>query len=509
MFRRRWSGLPADPVFVPDLKELGYFVNDIDEIRSIDNPDYYFKYYLTKNTRWNDRQRFAFNQAISKIILGRLTDNNNHNFTRLLLPLGIPPTSPHVPILTSPNLPTASRLILLFGESSQPLGVLAHRVIGGRGGVTKGSVLGLVGALKQLKSSATDPSPPGVLLANNGELWWWPEGEMGLTPTERHGVPMGSAVHYGRWHNEAVNEVEGNRSIAEHVKSVFETVVMNGELVNAQAKVDVIAVGDASDVVEGYLDDEEVWGRVGERVGSLAVLGGFYDAKGMKCEEFRRFMRERGRAYIIHHTPLDTPVAGPGGNPGASGFTNFGCPVYSAGEAQLTETMLIEAQPAILKWIQQVALEGDAYKNEEFEIFGEEGTGITTERPDSPWGAEIADAVDLETPDEKDADKKIKEMEKAADVKAKKSLEAIQKGAEEEIAKNVKETDAEVKTGVMLEVAAEKEIEKATEETEKAAEQKIEGKRPESKQAAKEDIEEKVKGIEAEAGAGAEARLMV
>lgn len=84
MFRRRWSGLPADPVFQPDFKELGYvlfstrssfwlsyiraeltccryFINEIDEIRSIENPDYYFKYFLSKNERWNERQRFAFN----------------------------------------------------------------------------------------------------------------------------------------------------------------------------------------------------------------------------------------------------------------------------------------------------------------------------------------------------------------------------------------------------------------------------------------------------------------
>jgi hypothetical protein len=38
-----------------------YFINDVDEIRSIEDPDYYFKYFLTKNDRWNERQRFAFN----------------------------------------------------------------------------------------------------------------------------------------------------------------------------------------------------------------------------------------------------------------------------------------------------------------------------------------------------------------------------------------------------------------------------------------------------------------
>jgi hypothetical protein len=49
--------------------------------------------------------------------------------------------------------------------------------------------------------------------------------------------------------------------------------------------------------------------------------------------------------------------------------------------------MLIEAQREVVSWIQQVALAGDAYKNEVFAVFGEEGTGVTTEELDSPWGA--------------------------------------------------------------------------------------------------------------------------
>ena len=78
MFRRNWAGLPKDASFPSDLKGLGfasqilrnrgavancnrYFVNDEDEIRSIENPDWYFKYFLNKNSRINDRQRFEFN----------------------------------------------------------------------------------------------------------------------------------------------------------------------------------------------------------------------------------------------------------------------------------------------------------------------------------------------------------------------------------------------------------------------------------------------------------------
>ncbi|KAK4102927.1 hypothetical protein N658DRAFT_551505 [Parathielavia hyrcaniae] len=383
MFRRRWSGLPADPVFPADLKELGYFINNIDEIRSIENQDYYFKYFISKNDRWNVRQRFAFNEAVANEILARI---KARGFNSVPLPLGTPPAHPHVPILTSPDLPAKTRVVLLFGESSQSLGVLAHRVIGGRGGITRGSVVGFVDALSKQQSSATDATPPGLVIANPGELWWWPEGGRGLTPSERHGVPMASAVHYGRYHDPKVNEVPGHRTVAEHVNGVFETVVMGG-LVNKEAKVDVIVIGDVATDVEGYLNDDAVWERVGGRLTTMVILGGSYNSKDFRCEGFKQFMKERARAYSIHHTQLDNPIAGAGGNPGAAGFTSFGCPVFSAGDSVVTETILIEAQPAVLNWIHQVALKGVTYKNVVLEIFGEEGTGITTEEVDSPWGA--------------------------------------------------------------------------------------------------------------------------
>lgn len=40
-------------------------MNDIDEIRSIEDPDSYFKYFLTKNERWNERQCFAMDGKAS------------------------------------------------------------------------------------------------------------------------------------------------------------------------------------------------------------------------------------------------------------------------------------------------------------------------------------------------------------------------------------------------------------------------------------------------------------
>ncbi|OBT51777.1 hypothetical protein VE04_06414, partial [Pseudogymnoascus sp. 24MN13] len=43
---------------VPGVKKAScYFVNDDDEIRSIENPKYYFKYFINRTERYNERQR--------------------------------------------------------------------------------------------------------------------------------------------------------------------------------------------------------------------------------------------------------------------------------------------------------------------------------------------------------------------------------------------------------------------------------------------------------------------
>lgn len=38
MFRLRAKGLPADPVFPPDLDKLGYYINGDDQIRNKQYP---------------------------------------------------------------------------------------------------------------------------------------------------------------------------------------------------------------------------------------------------------------------------------------------------------------------------------------------------------------------------------------------------------------------------------------------------------------------------------------
>ncbi|KAK1656269.1 Arb2 domain-containing protein [Colletotrichum phormii] len=365
MFRRRWDGLPKDPIFSSNLKDLGanihsYFVNDQDEIRNIKEPNYYFKYYLTKNGRVNDRQRFHFNEAIRDIVHGRL---EKEGLNKTLLPLGAEPTSPNVPIFTSPSLASASRVFIIFGEPSQDLGNLALRVVNGPGGINKGSMVSVVQEINRQRASPSDNGPPGILLANTGELWWWPEGNKALSPTSAMAVPRKSMVHHGRANNPKYHAIPKNESPEAHIAYVLNEVIPS--LLSPTARLDIIGIGLGADYATRELDTSETWSTLGHRINTLSLLGSTINVEELTHESFKEFLPRRARAYITDEAPALTPVAQPGGNPNTASFTQHGCTVYSSGEVYLVECMLITSHVSMLDWVQEVALAGADYRHPE------------------------------------------------------------------------------------------------------------------------------------------------
>ncbi|POS71472.1 hypothetical protein DHEL01_v210132 [Diaporthe helianthi] len=385
MFRRRWSGLPEDPSFPADLEELGYCVEPkSDEIRNAEDPKYYFHYFRSKNERHNDCQRFAFNTAVEKqLIHPRL---EALGLTKLALPLGTPTAKPHVPIFVSPGLSSKKRVVLIVGESEQELGVLAHRVIGGAGGVDKGSMVDIARAVltgDQSKDQSQNENPtdgstgtttntaaPGLVLANTGELWWWPEGGRGLTTRGAHSAPLRSAVHWGKYRHDYdpnnVKTVPRNESPAAHIRCVFEQVLGNTDLVAADAVVQVIGIGDGAAAVERVLD--ESWARWEARVGCLAMCGSGLDAKSVQDAGFKKFLREKARLYITCHEQAGALISGPDGNDKTVLFTGYGTYIFSSGERYYTELTLIKAKDMLLAWLEEVARAGAGYANPEVEV---------------------------------------------------------------------------------------------------------------------------------------------
>lgn len=61
MFRRLPNSLPKDFTFPADLDQLGYFVNENDQIRQKANPDQKYQYRINRNDRVNDVYKEAMN----------------------------------------------------------------------------------------------------------------------------------------------------------------------------------------------------------------------------------------------------------------------------------------------------------------------------------------------------------------------------------------------------------------------------------------------------------------
>ncbi|UKZ94983.1 uncharacterized protein TrAFT101_009833 [Trichoderma asperellum] len=356
MFRRLWSGLPSDASFPSDLEGLGYFVNDQDEIRSIENPDNYFKFFLDRNPRICARQRFEFNHAMESIIHERL---EGEGLQKLRLPLGASATEPHTPIFVTPDLKAASRIVVIFGQPTQDLGVLAGRVANGPGGIDEGSAIPVVRAVKSQKGSNGDDTSPGILLANMGQTCWWPEGQRATTVTANNAVPLPSLVHRGVQYMPALNDIPGNKDPEEHVKYVFHNVI--GSIASDKAAVDIIAIGESCEIVERFLDGEEAWNIWGRRISALVLLGPVYDSEGLKNEKFKNFLAKRARAYGLSHEPVGTPLAPPEGNLELC-IPSLGLPCLSSCEPMYVESIFIRARSHILSHLQEVALDAE-YEN--------------------------------------------------------------------------------------------------------------------------------------------------
>ncbi|CZT04850.1 uncharacterized protein RAG0_11155 [Rhynchosporium agropyri] len=356
MFRRLPSGLPKDPVYPTDLKGLGYFINDEDEIRSIENEKAYFKFFLTKNDRYNCVQRESMNEAIRNEVSSRLT---SLGLEKIRLPLGASANEPHLPIFVSKDLSTKKNIIILFYEHTQDLGIFAHRIIGGKGGINEGSAINLVGYIQSQAFSSENADCPGIVLANMGQLRWWRRGGKAVTQTTWLSLPQKSAVDPAYRFDEEKNTIPGNRSTAKHVNTIFNSVIE--ELAHPEAKLSLIGVSDGAVQISLFLNDSTNFEKWGKRIDAFASFASYFHGHEITNPAFRAWMTKRGRAYVQSEEPLGTFLAGP---EGAKKVHAYGAQVFSSGEPYYSECMLPKAGKPVVDWFREVAAD-PGYENPE------------------------------------------------------------------------------------------------------------------------------------------------
>ena len=184
--------------------------------------------------------------SLRKIVFDRLSALG---VNQVRLPLGASPTEPHIPILVSPNLATTNRVILIFGEASQDLGIWAYRVLGQQA-INKGCVVDLVKGLPQY-ANANSHQVPGIIVANTGQLLWHWRGKQAMGYQTWHALPRKTGVSAPLRIDEVKNRVPGMETGAKHLRYIFEEVVP--KLVNKDAMIDILGVGEGGYETVQYL----------------------------------------------------------------------------------------------------------------------------------------------------------------------------------------------------------------------------------------------------------------
>jgi hypothetical protein len=223
--------------------------------------------------------------AVERIIHDRLKDEG---LKKILLPAQARPHEPHVPIYTTDDLSSKSRVVIIFGEHTKALGVLAHRVASGPGGINKGTMVSAVQAIKDLSTSDSDCQSPAIILANMGQLYWWHEGKEAITVDASSAIPLPSLVHIGTKYVPKVNDVPENEDPGEHMASIFRDVV--AKHIKYGARLDIAAIGESCETVARFFNDQQNWCSWGSFLGAILFFSPSMVADAFTNEKLKAFV---------------------------------------------------------------------------------------------------------------------------------------------------------------------------------------------------------------------------
>ncbi|KAI2727644.1 hypothetical protein DTO012A7_2689 [Penicillium roqueforti] len=330
--------LPDDIVFPEDLLELGFVITKDDKIRYIDAPGQGPRYKINRSDRINQVHIEALHKAIHISIIDRLLGMGMHFME---VPEG---SKQQLPIMVSGNVTAAPRIVVFFGEIVEDLGVFSYRDACDDG-ISFGSILGFAKGL--LGENSLD-SPNALILANAGQtVWYNGNGGSAMTTDSLHGQHRASAVHRERSLG-ARNIIRGNISIDDHVRNIFEQVLMRSNF-RVDARIDVIGLSEGGHAAMAYLKNR--WSFWMPHISSLSLINPetIVSTDANKASDpkennlFGWFMKYRCRGWTICDQPIGTRLRGL--------TLPHGCNTYSSGEGTKSSGMITRGVGHILTWM--------------------------------------------------------------------------------------------------------------------------------------------------------------
>ncbi|KAL5114921.1 hypothetical protein ACEQ8H_007168 [Pleosporales sp. CAS-2024a] len=305
--------MAPDHFFEADLTKLGFFINDMGQIRMIAAPEKDYVFHSTSNDRVNETMREAMHECSREETMKRLSVLG---INRFYLPAftTTKPVGPHVPILMpAPEiLKNRKRIIVIVNDSTKDLGVLAYRHMHRELGLNGGSVVNFVkevikrsvtgDAAAKYKDMAKDGfglenhhDTPALIVMNTGQLLYSHKYNKAMTMHSWSAMPRKSVAHgMIRIHDEE-NRVQGHRTPVEHVKSVFESIVCDSARVAPEAEIYVIAIEGGTEYVLDVLGQD--FHKYGARIAAMALIHSVVGDTQIKNPDVRAFLRRRAREW--------------------------------------------------------------------------------------------------------------------------------------------------------------------------------------------------------------------
>lgn len=168
------------------------------------------------------------------------------------------PDEAHVPTLVSPNLHNARRIIVVFGEASQDLGIWSYRTVGTEG-INKGSAVDFVKAVRgdgnweKTEDATGTRTDTALVLANTGQLIWHCAGSRAITSNTFLANPR-PAGNWGPASTSYRNQIPGNGTWQQHVSYVFENVLLKN--LHASTRIDVIGMSEGGLGVINHMKEQ-------------------------------------------------------------------------------------------------------------------------------------------------------------------------------------------------------------------------------------------------------------